>query len=407
MSMWSIAKRRAMTARLLAFFLCSFVLTFSASALAAVPPSPKLVTTNPPSTETTPALSITPLILGEAEPEDGIIRESAPVSGRPVLFSAPRAVEKPTKNPNFKIQIFYGAGCSGTAMKTGTASELEESGIPVNVSANVKTTLSALQVDPSAPTEPSPCSEPLYYWEGDVPVEEGAGGGGTEKGGGGSSGGSSEAGGGDGSQGGGASQGIPSSGGGSVSGGTPAGGKPAAPRIHVSPAERSNDPTPLILGSAPGADNVSIYANENCSGTPVAKGSASQLSSGFEVSVPENTATTFSAVAIGAQRSSCSSPITYTEDSTAPQTRITMGPGVKTRKHKAIFRFQDVTEDPPGTTFRCKVNRANWKPCSSPFRLKHLKPRHYILKIQATDLAGNVEPRPVKRTFIVVSGDRR
>ena len=56
------------------------------------------------------------------------------------------------------------------------------------------------------------------------------------------------------------------------------------------------------------------------------------------MTVPENTATTFSAVSIGAQRSACSDPVTYTEDSLAPRTRITMGPGVKTRKRKAVFR---------------------------------------------------------------------
>lgn len=206
--------------------------------------------------------------------------------------------------------------------------------------------------------------------------------------------------------GGGQGAGGPTSAAGGVSNGTPAGGKPEAPHIHVSPAARANDSTPLILGSAPGAASVSIYANGDCGGTPVARGAASQLASGFEVQVAENAATTFSAVSVGAQRSSCSAPVTYTEDSAAPRTRITMGPGVKTRKHKAVFRFQDVTEDPPGTIFRCKVNRRKWKPCSSPFRLKHLKTRRYLLRIQATDLAGNVEPHPVRRTFIVVSRAR-
>ena len=110
----------------------------------------------------------------------------------------------------------------------------------------------------------------------------------------------------------------------------------------------------------------------------------------------------FTAVAIAAQHSGCSEPVSYTEDSTAPRTRITMGPGVKTRKHKAVFRFQDITEDPPGTTFACKVDKAKWKPCNSPFDVKHLKPHHYVVTIRATDLAGNLERKPVKRRFIVV-----
>jgi hypothetical protein len=94
--------------------------------------------------------------------------------------------------------------------------------------------------------------------------------------------------------------------------------------------------------------------------------------------------------------------VTYTEDSLAPRTRITMGPGVKTRKRKAVFRFTDATADPPGTTFKCKVDKAKWKRCSSPFHLKHLKLGLHSLAIRATDTAGNRERHPVKRRFIVV-----
>jgi hypothetical protein len=81
---------------------------------------------------------------------------------------------------------------------------------------------------------------------------------------------------------------------------------------------------------------------------------------------------------------------------------------VKTRKRKAVFRFTDITEDPPGTTFKCKVDKAKkWKPCSSPFHVKHLKPGPYLVSIRATDVAGNVEPKPAKRRFTVVGGKTR
>jgi hypothetical protein len=160
--------------------------------------------------------------------------------------------------------------------------------------------------------------------------------------------------------------------------------------------------TPLVVGSAPGADTVAVYAGANCGGEPIAKGTAAELASGFQVSVAANSETTFSAVAIGAQHSACSEPVTYTEDSTAPRTRVTMGPGVKTRKRTAIFRFKDVTTDPPGTAFVCKVDKEKWKHCASPFHLKHLKLGHHLLQIRATDLAGNVEPHPVKRSFRVI-----
>ncbi|MBS1863831.1 MAG: hypothetical protein JSS68_19210 [Actinobacteria bacterium] len=340
-----------------------------------------MVTTNPSSSGREPANSLAPTILGEAEPEDIIVIESFPFAVRSLGGAGTRKVEHGTKNPGFEIQVFNGAGCPGSPVATGTAVTFEETGIPLTVTADSSTTFSAVQVDPAHPTEPSGCSNPLIYWEGNVAV-------------GGSSGGGSEGGGGQGTGG--------SSSGGTVGPGAPAGGKPGAPRIHTQPGARANDMTPSVLGSAPGASSVAVYGSANCSGTPIANGTPAQLSSGFQVTVAPNAETTFSAVAIGAQHSGCSAPVTYTEDSTAPHTRVTMGPGVKTRKRSAVFRFKDITSDPPGTTFVCKVDKGKWKPCASPFHVKHLKLGNHVVQIRATDLAGNVERHPVKRRFRVV-----
>ena len=170
----------------------------------------------------------------------------------------------------------------------------------------------------------------------------------------------------------------------------------------MNPGGRANDNDPSVVGSAPGAASVSVYVGSNCSGSPVAKGSADQLAAGLQVHVADDTTTTFSAVSASGQRSACSAPVTYVEDSTAPLTRITMGPGVKTRKRKAVFRFTDVTDDPPGTTFRCKVDRAKWRPCSSPLHLRRLRISRHTVKVRAVDAAGNAEAKPVKRRFRVV-----
>jgi hypothetical protein len=398
----AITKRRAIGARLLVFLLPALVVGMTVSSASAAPATPKLVVTDPPSSEEAPANVILPSVMGEAEPEDGFILEGVPIHFGSVIGPVWDTVEKPTANPNYEIQIFDSTECRGSAMAQGTAATLEGVGIPVAVNADSKTTLSAIQVDPSNPSEPSGCSNVLSYWEGNVPPEPGVGGG--ESGGGGAGGGE-----GGGASGSGSTTGTSSttpagttSSHGSIGASTPAGPKPNAPNLHLLPSARANDLNPLVAGSAPGAGSVAIYGNANCSGAPVAKGTPSQLSAGFEVSVGKNSSTIFTAVAIAAQHSGCSEPVSYTEDSTAPRTRITMGPGVKTRKHKAVFRFEDITEDPPGTTFACKVDKGKWKPCSSPFHVKHLKPRHYVVAIRATDLAGNVERKPVKRRFIVV-----
>jgi hypothetical protein len=380
-----IFKRRALVARLLACAVPVFLFTVG-SASAAAPDSPRLVTTTPSSSAQVPATSLTPTILGEAEPEDIIVIESFPFALDSFDGQGTRKVEHGTENPGFEIQIFNGAGCPGSPVATGTAKTFEETGIPLIVTANSSTTFSAIQVDPSNQAEPSGCSNPLIYWEGNVAVGGGAGDGSS-----------------DGGSGGGGAQGSGgSSSGGSIGPATPAGGKPDAPRIRTEPGARANDMTPSVLGSASGASTVAIYASANCSGAPIAKGTPAQLSTGFQVTVAPNAETTFSAVSIGAQHSSCSAPVIYTEDSTAPRTRVTMGPGVKTRKHNAIFRFKDVTGDPPGTTFVCKVDQGKWKHCASPFHAKHLKLGNHVVEIRATDLAGNVERHPVKRRFRVV-----
>ena len=384
-----IVERRAFGARLSACVVPLFAMSVFASVASAAPDVPQLVTTSPPSSASAPAASLTPTIIGEAEPEDGVI-EVVPFTVDPLSAPTPRTVEHGTEHPEFEIEIFEGAHCKGAEVASGTAETFEEAGIQVTVGADSETTFSARQVDPEHPTEPSGCSTSLTYWQGTVTSSPGSGSGGSGGSGG------SETGGGQ------APGGTTTGAGGAVAPATPAGAKPRAPQIHTNPSGVARSLTPLVVGSAPGADTVAVYAGANCGGAPIAKGTAAELASGFQVSVAANSETTFSAVAIGAQHSACSEPVTYTEDSTAPRTRVTMGPGVKTRKRTAIFRFKDVTADPPGTAFACKVDKEKWKHCASPFHLKHLKLGHHLLEIRATDLAGNVEPHPVKRSFRVI-----
>jgi hypothetical protein len=395
-----MTKRRAIVARLLACALPVSLSLFGSASAAAAPVAPVLVTTNPPSSEDATAASTSPAILGEAEPEDGIILKRTPFFTASQFGPTISTVEKPTNHPNYEIQIFQAPECLGSVVAHGTAAALEGVGILVSVGADSVSTFSAVQVDPEHSSEPSPCSGPVTYWEGNAPIQGGGGSGGET--------GTGESGqGSDGTSPGGPTPTGTGSGEstskGSVGGSKAAGPKPVVPTLHMVPSERANDLTPSVAGGAPGASTVTVYASGTCSGSPVAKGTPAELGTGFEVAVAKNSATTFSAVsATGAQHSACSVPVAYTEDSTAPRTRITMGPGVKTRKREAVFRFTDITEDPPGTTFKCKVDKAKWKPCASPFRLKHLKLGRHALQIRATDTAGNRQRHPVKRLFIVV-----
>jgi len=81
--------------------------------------------------------------------------------------------------------------------------------------------------------------------------------------------------------------------------------------------------------------------------------------------------------------------------------RITFGPASKTRARRPTFRFADGTEQ-PGTTFFCRVDRQAWSGCSSPTRLKALKPGRHIFKVKGRSAAGQWGTTVVKRRFKVV-----
>jgi hypothetical protein len=180
--------------------------------------------------------------------------------------------------------------------------------------------------------------------------------------------------------------------------------KPVTPKIHAVPGGRANNSTPLIAGSAAGATRVDLFKNSICAGAPVVSGTAAQLASGFAVPVAENAVTRFYAQAADARgkESDCSDQELYTEDSMPPQTRVTLGPGARTAKRVIVFRFADVSGDPPGATFACKLDRRPWQVCQAPLRLSHLRPKAHVLRIKATDAAGNQEAVGTRRRFKVI-----
>ncbi len=339
------------------------------AAQAAPPESPVLTHTQPASKEDQPASSTTPRVFGG----DEVIEVRVPFSDS--RFGAAAF------DPSYEVEIYADEDCSGAALAELTAEELKSQGVEIEVAPDTVTTFYAKQVDPDFPGEPSECSqEGLSYWHSSTAVppkkEDPPG------------------------------DPDPNDPGGPSADDPPPGGvsaAPPAPRLRTVPGGRANDNTPRVTGSAPGATGVRIYAGAGCKGAPVAKGTQEQFMAGLEVQVVNDTTTILSGLSVaGGDESACSEPITYVEDSTAPQTRITMGPGAKTRKRSAVFRFTDATDNAPGTAFVCKLDKRKWKPCGSPFRLKRLPLKRHTLRVKATDPAGNAETRGAKRSFKVV-----
>jgi hypothetical protein len=74
-----------------------------------------------------------------------------------------------------------------------------------------------------------------------------------------------------------------------------------------------------------------------------------------------------------------------------PETRITKHPKKKGKKKKAKFKFK--ASEP--ATFRCKLDKKKFKPCSSPFKKKVSRKKHKF-KVRAVDSVGQADPKPAK-----------
>lgn len=295
------------------------------------------------------------------------------IPASPANDNLPRLVG--SADPEATVAIYAGAGCSGSPVASGSGAQLAGGNIQVAVADNTETTFSAKA---TLAGFLSSCSGPLTYTEvtppptpppppdptpTPTPGDGGAGG---------------------------------------IGGAAPV-APPPAPQIRTVPGGSANDNTPRVVGSAPGAGLVRIYATASCEGAVVARGSAAELAAGLPVRVMDNTAVALSAVGVaGAAVSRCSAPVVYVEDSLTPRTRITMAPAAKTAKRKAVIRFTDTTGGAAGAAFRCKIGKKKWRPCSSPLRLKRLKPRRYTVRVKASDPAGNVERKGAKRSFRVI-----
>jgi hypothetical protein len=180
---------------------------------------------------------------------------------------------------------------------------------------------------------------------------------------------------------------------------------PAAPILSgTSPASPANANLPLVLGSAEAGTQVRIYSSPDCSGEPLATGTAAELASpGITVSVLDNSTTALRATATdgAAKTSACSGAVAYTEDSAAPDTTVTSGPSGTTNS-TPTFGFAASEQ---GTTFQCRFDTAAFAPCSGPGATHTpttaLSEGAHTFSVVAVDGAGNVDATPATRSFTV------
>lgn len=245
------------------------------------------------------------------------------------------------------VRIYESDACAqGTLVKTVTAEVLGGPGVPVFVEDDTTNTFTA--VAETKARNVSPCSEPLVFQEDST--------------------------------------------------------APAVPKLSLGSGARTSDNRVTVRGEAGPGALVYLFRGSDCKGRPVSGGTGLQLGSGITLAIAEeNVEVEIRAVARDAALnfSACSEPLSYVEDSLRPETRITFSPAFKTRDRSPTFRFLDETED-PSARFQCRVDRKQWRGCSSPKTFKGLRPGRHTIRVRSFDAAGNRESTPVVRKFRVV-----
>ncbi len=180
---------------------------------------------------------------------------------------------------------------------------------------------------------------------------------------------------------------------------------PQAPVLSATlPASPANHNSPKILGSAPAATTVRLYASAVCTGPPLATVSAAELEAGIEVTVPDDTSTAFSATATTAAEntSGCSEPIAYVEDSSAPATTLDTHPAALASSGEATFAFSG--SDPGGSglaSYECRRDAGSWATCTSPKTYTSLPDGAHSFEVRAIDKAGNADQTPASFAWSV------
>ena len=93
--------------------------------------------------------------------------------------------------------------------------------------------------------------------------------------------------------------------------------------------------------------------------------------------------------------------VTWTVDTTPPETTITEGPPKVHHSKSATFSF---VADEPGSTFECRLNKKPWAACTSPLLLTELDVAENTLAVRATDPLGNTDATPATHTWTTRGG---
>jgi hypothetical protein len=89
---------------------------------------------------------------------------------------------------------------------------------------------------------------------------------------------------------------------------------------------------------------------------------------------------------------------TWTVDTAAPETTITLGPSGIVDTASATFEF---AADDAGARFECALDGAAFAACTSPQSYSGLANGQHTFAVRAIDAVGNADPTPAERAWTV------
>ena len=98
-------------------------------------------------------------------------------------------------------------------------------------------------------------------------------------------------------------------------------------------------------------------------------------------------------------------------DTTPPKTKITKKPKKKIKTRKSRVKVKVSFSSEAGASFECRLDKAAFKPCTSPYSAKAKskagKGKKHTISVRAIDAAGNVEAKPATVKFTVVKKKKK
>ena len=145
-------------------------------------------------------------------------------------------------------------------------------------------------------------------------------------------------------------------------------------------------------------DRVEFFANGNKIGTDF----VAPYNIIWDSTIISDGPVTLTARAVDIGFNSATTPgRTVTVDNTAPNATIDSGPSGMVNSNSATFTF---TSNETGASLICVIDEEEIEDCASPQTFNNLIDGSHTFEVIATDAAGNIDPSPAQRIWIVNTG---